>query len=227
MTLLCIGAISLKAQENEIPKTTQAFGLAIGAGDGIYSGALSWNRTHGLFNGKKIRLGYGLRFSGFSGSNLTYTTAPAKLASDESTIDTLIVNSPLAMGLSASIHIEYLFTPKLKAGFNIDAIGLGFGSESSTTFISSENTGNFPVNPSARPTPFNLLLVGDNDIGYLKSEFFIAYAISEKLWLRGGMDMTFSEYTTSVKLTNNNDRFRYKAIMFFLGISFNPFTGNE
>ncbi len=214
---------SVKAQETEIPKTIQAFDIAIGAGDGIYSAGLSWNRTHGLLKSSKLRLGYGLRFSSFSGTNLQYITAPAKLTANEQTIDTLLINSPLNLGLNASIHIEYMFTPRLKGGFNIDAIGISFGSESATTFISTAHAGNFPVNPTARPTPFNVLLVGDNDIGYLKSEFFVAYAISEKFWIRGGLDMTFSEYTTEVKLAHENDRFRYKAMMFFLGLSFNPF----
>jgi hypothetical protein len=214
----------LKSQDNEIPKTIQAFDLAVGVGDGIYSGALSWNRTHGLLKSKKLRLGYGVRFSGFGGNNLNYTTAPAKLASDDATVDTLTVNSPLSMGLSASIHIEYFITTKFRVGFNIDAIGVGFGSESNTTFISSDNTGQFPITPKAKPTSLNALLIGDNDIGQLKSEFYIAYAVSRKLLLRGGLDMTFSEYTSSVKLTQDNDRFRNKAMMGFIAISFNPFN---
>lgn len=221
---ICLLAMpKLQSQENEIPKTIQAFDIAVGVGDGIYSGALSWNRTHGLLKSKKLRLGYGLRLSGFGGSNVNYTTAPAKLAADDATVDTLIVNSPLSMGLSASIHIEYFFTSKLRVGFNIDAIGVGFGSESNTTFISSENTGQFPTAPKAKPTSLNALLIGDNDIGQLKSEFYVAYNLNPKLAIRGGFDMTFSEYTSNVKLTQDNDRFRNKAMMVFLGVSFNPF----
>jgi len=213
----------LKAQDTEVPRTMQYVDLAVGAGDGIYTGALSWNRTHGLLKSKKLRLGYGLRFSAFSGSNLNYITAPANLTANEATIDTLLVNSPLTLGLSASIHIEYLISSKFRVGFNIDALGLGFGSESNTTFISN-NIGQLPFNPTAKPTALNVLLIGDNDIGQLKSEFYLAYALSPKLLLRGGLDMTFSEYTTNVKLTNDNDRFRYKAMMLFVGISFNPFN---
>lgn len=215
------------AQESEIPKTIQSFSLNIGAGNRIFSGAVSWNRTHGLFSSNKLRIGYGLRFSAFTGSDLTYITAPARLTADESTIDSLFIKSPFSMSLNASIHIEYFFNSRLKAGFNIDALGLGFGPQKEVSFISSDNSGTFPEFLKARPTPFNLLLVGDNDIGQLKSEFFIAYAVTEKLWLRGGMDMTFAEYTTNALLAHNNDRFRYKAIMIFAGVSFNPFASND
>lgn len=127
------------------------------------------------------------------------------------------------MGLSAGIHIQYQFGPQLKAVFNIDALGAGFGSSGNATFISSDNAGEYPVQVSAKPTSYNVLLGGDNDIGQIKSEFFLAYAVRSNLWLRGGMDMTFSEYTSEQKLNNNNDRFRYKAVLFFLGVSFNPF----
>lgn len=214
----------VQARQTEIPRTDQSFDLAVGIGSGgIYSGALSWNRTHGLFESGKLRLGYGLRLSLFGGSDLNYITAPANLTSEDRTIDTLVVSGPSTMGLSANIHIQYMFGPRLKAGFNIDALGAGFGSSGNATFISSDNAGEYPAQVSAKPTPYNVLLGGDNDIGQIKSEFFLAYAITSTTWLRGGMDMTFSEYTTEQKLTHDNDRFRYKAVLFFLGISFNPF----
>jgi hypothetical protein len=222
--LFGVGISYAQAQQFQIPKVDHTFDVAVGLGsDRIYSGALSWNRTHGLFQPRKLRLGYGLRYSAFGGSGLDYITAPAKLTSDNKTIDTLNVASPLTMGLSATLHIQYIFIPRLKAGFNIDALGVGFGPSRNAKFISSDNTGEYPTTLSAKPTSFNVLLGGDNDIGQLRSEFYLAYAFSQKFWLRGGLEMTFSEYTTGQKLTHNNDRFRNKAMLFFLGASFNPF----
>jgi hypothetical protein len=214
----------VKAQSADLPKKDSNIDLALGLGENSsFSYALSWNTNYGLFSSNKFRLGYGLRFSGFTGSELNYITAPADLTGDDATIDTLLVNSPHTMGLSALVNLQYQFNSKFKLGFNIDVIGLGFGSTDNSTFISSENTGQFPQTLEASPTSFNLLLVGDNDIGQLKSEFYLAYALSEKTWLRGGMDMTFTEYTTSQELTNSNDRFRYKPVLVFLAISYNPF----
>lgn len=212
----------LKA-ENEIPKRSSYFDLAGGLGSGIYSGALSWSQTHGINQSNSFRIGYGIRYSLFGGSDLTYITAPANLTADEATIDTLILNKTMTMGLSLSIHLEYAFNSRWSAGFNIDALGLGFGPEQDAVFISSNTSNNFEADQKASPTSLNVLLVGDNDIGQLKSEFYASYALSETMRLRGGLDMTFSEYTTSQVLTHDNDRFRYKAMLFFVSLSFNPF----
>ena len=214
----------VKAQNTDLPKKDANIDLALGIGENSsFSYALSWNTNYGLFTSNKFRLGYGVRFSGFTGSELNYITAPADLTGDDATIDTLMVNSPHSMGLSALVNLQYQFNSKFKLGFNIDVIGLGFGSTDNSTFISSDNTGQFPQTLESSPSSFNLLLGGDSDLGQLKSEFYLAYALSEKTWLRGGADMTFTEYTTSQELTNSNDRFRYKPVLIFLAISYNPF----
>ncbi len=204
----------------DIAPSVLAADLSLGAGSGLFSGAIGAYRTHGLFASKKLRLGYGIRLSGLRGSDLRYTSAPPELSQNEAKRDTLMVASALTMGLNAAIYAEYQFNSKFKVGFNIDALGLGFGSKSETEFTSSD-IGSLPSKPQAKPTAFNLLLVGDNDLGHLRSEFYIGYAPNEKIWLRGGLDMTFSEYTTIQKLTQNNDRFRHKAMAFFVAVSYN------
>lgn len=213
-----------KAQQTSIPEKDQYFDLAFGIGENsLTSYSLSWNKNYGLFASKKLRLGYGVRFSGLNGKEINYITAPANLTGDDATIDTLYMGKANTMALNAMINLQYQFHPKIKLGFNIDAIGLGFGGEQSANFISLENSGQFPQNLNAKPTSFNLLLVGDNDIGQLKSEFYLAYAVAKQAWLRAGFDMTFSEYTSSQVLTNENDRFRNKATLFFVAVSYNPF----
>jgi hypothetical protein len=91
-------------------------------------------------------------------------------------------------------------------------------------FISSNNSGQFEMTPFARPTILNALLVGDRDWGQLGSEFFASFAIiPNRLWIRTGMNFTFSEYTTEQRLTEENNRFRNKSLMGFLAISYTPF----
>lgn len=220
-----ITATYTHAQDTMLPKKESNIDLALGLGNSSsLSYALSWNTTYGMFSSKKFRLGYGIRFSGFNASDLNYTSAPASLAGDNATIDTLLVKSAHTMGINALINLQYQFSSKFKLGFNIDALGLGFGSTTNGQFISSANTGQYPETVSASPTSLNLLLVGNNDIGQLKSELYLAYALSSKTWIRGGVDLTFSEYTTSRELTNSNDRFRAKPMLLFLAISYNPFN---
>lgn len=200
--------------QSEIAKKQSSIDLNIGFGQGAFSHGLSWHQTHGFGSSNKFRLGYGLRFSGLYGSDLKYSTAPADLASDAAKVDTLVVSSPTTMAVNGVIYLEYQFSRKFVAGFNIDALGVGFGSTSET----SARSGGKVID--AKPTSFNVLLVGNNDIGQLKSEFYAAYQIAPKWRLNAGFDLTFSEYTTSQKLRFDNDRFRHKANFIFIGASY-------
>ncbi len=211
----------LAQEENSIPKTSSDISLSVGFGKDLFAGSLGWNRTHGLGSSHKFRLGYGLRVSSLSGTNLNYTTAPANLAADLTKVDTLLVAKANTIALNAVINIQYQLSKKLMVGFNIDAIGIGLGSETVSTLISSDTkAAGLPANPSVKPSSLNALLVGNNDLGQLKSELYAAYNVSSKLWVKGGLDLTFSEYTAAQKLTQDNDRFRYKANLIFLGISY-------
>lgn len=227
LMLLFFFNVESKAQENAVPPLIQTFSGVFGVGMAESSPhfvtALSYEQTHGLFNSKKFRLGYGLRFGAFLRSNdLTYITAPYRLTK-ENMIDTLVISNPQNFSLNAALHIEYIFVPKFKAGFNIDVVGLSFGGERDATYVYSENDGTYPTSTTARPTTLSALLVGDNDWGQLFSEFYIGYAPTDKLWIKLGANMTFSEYTTAVSLNNDNNRFRYKGQFLFIGVSYSPF----
>jgi hypothetical protein len=216
LLILTVGKLS--GQQSTIPDNESSIDLSIGLGKDLFSGAAAWNRTHGVSGSNKFRLGYGVRASLLSGKNLAYTTAPAKLAADLSKVDTLNVAKASTMALNAVINIQYKMSNKLALGFNIDAIGVGLGSETNAKFVSSD----IKTSPTqvSKPTSVNLLLVGNNDKGQLKSEVYAEYSPTEHLGMRVGLDLTFSEYTTATILTQNNDRFRYKANLVFVGVSY-------
>lgn len=208
------------AQESsESYKSNNYFDLTAGTGTKQFAGTLSWYHLHGIGEKKKFKAGYGARFTSFNGKNQIYTTAPAKLIVDN-LIDTLTVNSPQSNSLNASIQFQYQIIDKLAAGFNIDAIGFGFGKTQNAEFVSTESGTKISSQQNAVPTKVNMLLVGNNDIGQLNSEFYLSYFINDKFSIRGGMSLLFSEYTTTNILLNNNDRFRNKAGLVFLGISY-------
>ena len=118
------------------------------------------------------------------------------------------------------IHLQYSFR-KLDVGFNIDAIGATVGGQQKGTFVAKSTGSSFyGTQQTAKPTGFNLLLVSDNDLGSLNSELYGRYWFKETIGLRIGASFQFTEYTTSQKLTFENDRFRNKALMPFIGISF-------
>jgi hypothetical protein len=211
-------------------KEGHTFDLTVSGGDARIQGAAGWSHLHGF--GKKeqrFKVGYGLRFASFAGGNLFYTTAPAKYTSEDAKIDTLSLINAQVNTLNVSIHLQYTLFKKLDLGFNIDAVGLSFGAEQKGSILSSSLDAGYSPVPKAKPTPLNILLVGDNDRGSLISEFYVRYWISPRWAVRGGFNYFFSEYTTDKELSFNNgeiknDRFRNKSYMGFISVSFKPFA---
>jgi hypothetical protein len=134
--------------------------------------------------------------------------------------------------LNAAVHIHYRFNQKLGAGFNIDVAGITFGPRKQFNVISNVfDAGQSPV-VAGNPTRFNLLLTSDNDIGSLNSEFYVKLAVSNRIGLRAGYTFLFSEYTTDQDLSFDqgrirNDRYRHKAGMLLIAVSYRPFSNSN
>jgi hypothetical protein len=200
---------------------------------GSHRGTFSIAYFHNWKLGKKDRISVGLggRATTFFGSELYYITAPAILTSGSrgplvlfreninENIDSLLIGSPRVNAVNAAINIQYRISRRTIAGFNIDAIGFSFGGKKDTRYINGDEG----ANTRAAPTAFNVLLVSDNDRGSLNSEFYGKYFLSEKIALKGAAQFLFTEYTTDTdvqQLPRPNDRFRNKALMFAIGISY-------
>jgi hypothetical protein len=169
--------------------------------------------------GKKDRLiiGTGLRYTGFLGKEVLFTSAPADIAADVSKTDTLSAPKPSIHALNVMINLGFKITKKLQLGFNIDAAGISFGPEGEPTYIG--NRSRTPV--KAKPTSPNVLLVGNNDIGSLNSLFYANYSIKEKLGISAGYQFMFNELKTNTKVQTNpepNDRFRTKTSSIYIGL---------
>ena len=219
-------------------KQNQAFGLALSYAPKEVNVALSWQQMYSITANKKLKLGYGLRFNGYLNNDKYYVTAPAYLTSGEQgpqvlfieniqeNMDTFSVHNAQHNSLNAVIYIAYDFSDKWGLGFNIDAAGIAFGSSREGKMISSNRPSTSPETILAKPTPYNLLLISDNDIGMLNSELYATYTINKRLSINAGLTFLFSEYTAAEKISYNddNDRFRYKSLMGMLSINFKPFN---
>ena len=74
---------------------------------------------------------------------------------------------------------------------------------------------------SAHPTPFNVLLISDNDRGTLNSELYANYFLNEKWGLKLAGQFLFTEYTTQYEIQQYpeaNDRFRNKSLLLAIGV---------
>ncbi len=210
-------------------RSNHHFDVTMGIGPGLAASSLSWHHLHG-FGKKKQRfnIGYGIRFTAAIANDVEAITAPAKLTTGstgpgvifqetrESYLDTLKLKNPFIGLLNLSLHLQYNLTPKLSAGFNIDAIGFSFGN-SQTGVLTHENQ---TYTQTSKPTSFNALLISDNDIGSLQSEFYGRYWFNNKWAGRAGVQFLFLEHTTNTRLFDDNDRFRVKGLLFFIGGSY-------
>ena len=189
---------------------------AIGSNQGSVS--VDYFHLWKLGKSKKLEVGVGGRFTSYFGSAQYYSSAPAGLAADESKSDSILLQSPQVNAFNLAINLGYKIAGKLGLGFNIDAIGFSFGGRKNGSYIN----GNQGQTTSAKPTAFNILLIGNNDQGSLNSEFYVRYFIKEKLAIKVAYQYLFTEFTTETKvqkLPEVNDRFRNKSSLFSLGIS--------
>jgi len=213
--------ILLKVNAQQQKTSTAKNQADVGFGFGTSQGSFSGSYIHNWHLGKKGKffIGTGARFTTYFGNEIKYLSAPASLAVDEKSIDTLMLSKPSVSALNLLINLGYNFSPKLQVGFNIDAVGFSFGKNSNAKFTGNGTT----ANVNAKPTGFNILLGGNNDQGTLNSQFYLQYLIGKQWGVKVAYQYLFTEFTTDTKvqtLPEANDRFRNKAAMGYVAFSY-------
>ncbi len=230
---LVLTGLSTTAQKKHILENSASFTIAFAKGD--FSTALAYQHLWKLGKKQKLGIGAGVRLSNYFGSNHYFTTAPAKLTSGKTgpgvffaddivaNIDSVLFKKAQVNALNISVNFSYNVYKKITLGFNIDAIGFSFGGKQNGSYLGNNGAG---AATTAKPTTFNLLLVSDNDLGTLNSEFYGQYKFNNKWGAKAGFQFLFAEYTTATKVQTTpsgqkNDRFRYKSSALSLGITHN------
>jgi hypothetical protein len=228
LLLVLLLPIGLLGQQNA--KTEQHLTGSFSAGNGS-SFSMGYQKLYGIGTKKAFKIGYGARFTNANAKHTDYITAPAKLTSGSQSfvalftenitanLDTLHISKTAVNYLNANIILQYTIK-KWSVGFNIDALGLSFGKSQNGVFNAVEDKALHKTTQTAKPTLLNVLLVSDSDIGSLNSEIYTQYQASSKWGVRAGLSFQFWEYTTQQKLTFDNDRYRAKALMPMIGLSY-------
>ncbi|MFP5041466.1 hypothetical protein [Parasediminibacterium sp. JCM 36343] len=223
-------------QKAAVQAKNQFVDIAATVGNSQGSAAASYVYNWKLGKYQKWEIGLGARATTNFGTKLDFTTAgPAKLTRGTSTPfavvvapqktenwDTLTVQRPLTTSFNVTLNFGYHFNKRLSGGTNIDLVGFTAGRSSSAIFTSNGNT---QIEPIAKPSSFNLLLTGDNDLGSLNSEFFLKYQLNSHWSIRAIYQFLFTEYKTTTLHQTAPDgtaiyRFRNKANNFGIGISY-------
>lgn len=239
--MFCVAILSVfcyncvKAQYISTNKANRFADFTATVGNSEGSASLSYVDNWRLGKNKKIEIGFGARLTSYLGIKKDFITAPARLArstsvpflvvfaaQEEQNFDTLVVQRPLTFSANATINLGYNFNSRLYGGFNIDLIGVTLGRTTSAVFKSNGST---TTEPAAKPSPFNLLLTGDNDLGSLNSEFFLKYKLSSRVAVKAVYQFLFVEYkTTTLSQTapdgTSVNRFRNKSNQFGIGLSY-------
>lgn len=179
----------------------------------------------------KFWLGLGIRGTSQWGSDQGYKTAPALLttgqegpqvillADKKDNIDDLRLQTSQVTSINAMVQFLYQWSDTWGFGTNIDVIGGSFGKKQKARYTPKKDDASYPDEVSARPTPFNLLLVSENDRGSLNSEFYALKNLGSGWGLKLAANFSFTEYTTTSKLRKSNDRFRRKTLLPSIGIT--------
>jgi len=202
-----------------LAQPTNGLRLATAFSGSSLSTALDFGQERQFGKKQRLLLGYGARYTRFQAGDAAYLTAPAKLTA-EGKSDTLMLASPRVNSLNAYILLGYQFHPKWSVSFDIDLIGLSWGSESTGIFASTEDP-RFNGLQAGKPTVGNFLLVGDNDRGSLNSNFSVRYSVNEQWQVQAGLSYLFTEYSTTNTLTDENNRFRNKSGLAMVGVRYN------
>lgn len=213
-----LSAARLEAQVSPIRRLTR-FDAGAGFGSSAYVAALAVSRQYGLAaTNNRLRLGYGLRYSGFGGrgSDLAFSTADPDVL-DQGQRETLYIGSPFVSALNLAFFSSLRVVGPLEVGFNIDVLGFAFGPSRTAA---SQPTGPVPGDSPAAPTHFGLLRGGRSDHGTLNSEFYVGFWIAPRFAVRAGASHFVAEYTTESAQAFGNDRFRYTSTLAFAALSY-------
>jgi hypothetical protein len=228
-----VSSTQADAQKSNVTDQSASFSIAFGSKQ--FSTALAYQYLLKLGKKHRSQIGIGARLTNNFGSNLYYTTAPAKLTSGKTgpgvffaddlpqNIDSVLFKNSQINALNLSINLAYNIYKKITVGFNIDAVGFSFGGNQGGTYFGNGGIGSAT---KAKPTSFNVLLVSDNDKGSLNSEFYAQYKFDNKWGAKAGFQFLFTEYTTSTQIQTTpdgqkNDRFRNKASGISFGVTRN------
>ncbi len=224
--------MSSNAQQRPAKEQSASFSTAFG--ENQFTTSLNYRYLWNFGKKKQWQMGAGARLSNNFGRRNYYITAPAKLTSGKvgpsvffaeqiiQNLDSVYIVKSQVNALNITVNFGYKINDKFSVGFDIDAIGFSFGGSQAGTYFGN---GGAVAPANAKPTAFNLLLVSDNDLGSLNSDFFAQYNFNKKWSGKLGFQFLFTEYTTNNKVQTTpsgekNDRFRNKSGQISIGTTY-------
>ena len=189
VSIIFFALILISAHAKKRLGAEQAASLSLAFGSNQFTSSVNYQYLWNFGKKRQWQMGTGARLSSNFGNKNFYITAPAKLTSGKTgpgvffadqitqNIDSINFNKTQTNALNITVNFGYKINDKFTVGFNIDAIGFSFGGSQAGTYYGN---GGVVAAANAKPTGFNWLLISDNDLGTLNSEFFGHYNFNKK-----------------------------------------------
>jgi hypothetical protein len=200
--------------QDALPSIEARVDLAFGAGSQRFTGALSFAHQFAVALDRRLRIGYGGRYSFFRGSDLRFRTADRGELKGNPT-DHALVRDPAIHALNLAAYVSVRPLRQIELGFNIDVLGVGFGPE---RLLEPEGPGE-PSVPGS-PSSFNLLRGGRRDRGTLDSEFYIGWQPGRRFIVRAGLSHYVAEYKAESPFSGGSTRLRIDSNLAFLSLGY-------
>jgi hypothetical protein len=198
--------------------TPNMYDVAAGFGDAT-SVAFGFHRMANAGTSEKLRFGLGGRAS------LMVGELRLKPQSDNRPVpftvhDTLTISvAPVLINLVG--HADWTFSERLSAGLNVDLFGITTGGSRTGTY--KENEAATPESVNASPSSTNIFGFGiGDDKGLLNSEFYLAWKLSDKYILRGGLSRQRVQYNTEFAMASFTSEFAKYNHLAFVGLRITP-----
>ncbi len=251
-TLFLIGFLisGVHAQTPVSTRLTSGLDLGFGYKANTYAPSATYYQLLNIGEKKLFSVGYTVRFASLYIDNQNFYTAPARLTRGgtgfyaltaplkQQNIDTLRMdyasNTSLNLGIRAQVNLG-----RVEIGASADLLGFVFGRTRTGRVVSS--TGAIQLTnqagadsvrvpfrgeaqfQSTQARGFNVRLLGDNDRGTLATEVFGRVRINQRMGVKIGYQWVTTETRLRVvDVIADNDRFRYRAGLAYVALSF-PF----
>ena len=199
------------------PRQVRRIEGGVAAWESAITGAVAVSHQIGLFRARRLRLGYGVRYSLIARTDQAeFTVARASLI-QQGIREPVLIDRSRNHALNLAFYANYRVLSAVEAGFNIDVIGFGFGPARVADSRSTDPR--YQGSYTATPSSFNLLQGGKPDRGTLNSEFYVAYWFGPRAGVRAGASHEVAEYTLAVPLAFGNDRFRHSSTLAFVSFA--------
>jgi hypothetical protein len=222
-TFIFLASFATQAQHTTT-RLTDFADLGVATGDKGFMPSFQFNEYLKLEKTGLLQVGWGVRVAHLSAKNLDLTSAPSRLANQILSTDTLQMGQATLTSLNFSLAAQVSFFNRLDLGVSTDILGLAFGGKRTGYYLGSagfskDSTNIHQTYQLAKPTGSAIQLFGNSQRGNLNSEIYARLRITTNFGIKAGYVFAVNEYKTDNVLVDDNDRFRARHNLFYIGLS--------